>query len=429
MAGYNQLTAQELTEEHQRLLAEYNRFKEKGLKLDMSRGKPAPEQLDLSMGLLETVTAATGAFTEDGFDCRNYGLPAGIPEAKRLMAGLMDVSEDMVLVGGSSSLNLMYDTVSRAMTHGVPGGDKPWGQQKKIKFVCPVPGYDRHFAICQHFGIQMIPVDMTPTGPDMDQVEQLVNNDPEIKGIWCVPKYSNPQGITYSAATVERFAKLTPAASDFRIFWDNAYCVHDLYDEDSDYLPSLMAACKKTGKEDMIYIFCSTSKITFGGAGLAAMAASKTNMADIMKSVTIQTIGFNKINQLAHVRFFGSFENMKDHMRSHAALLRPKFETVLSILKRELTGLDIASWQPPKGGYFISLDVTDGCARRVVELCKEAGVVMTPAGATYPYGYDPSDRNIRIAPTFPSVAELEAATELLCLCVRLAAVEKLLLVK
>ncbi len=429
MTAYNALSRQQLTEEHQQLLVAYNNYKEKGLKLDMSRGKPAPEQLDLSMGLLEAVTAATGVLAADGFDCRNYGLPAGLPEAKKLMAGLMDVSPEEVFVGGSSSLNLMYDAVSRAMTHGVAGGDKPWGQQPVVKFLCPSPGYDRHFAICQHFGIKMVTVDMTPEGPDMEQVEAHVNNDPEVKGIWCVPKYSNPQGVTYSAATVERFANLSPAADDFRIFWDNAYGIHDLYEEEADDLADLMAACKKTGREDMVYIFSSTSKITFAGSGLAAMGASKRNIEDIMRSVAVQTIGHNKLNQLAHVRFFGSFDNMKTHMKSHAQLLRPKFEMVLRTLESQLSKLDIAKWQAPRGGYFISLDVADGCARRVVELCKEAGVVMTPAGATYPYGYDPNDRNIRIAPTFPSVAELEAASELLCLCVRLATAEKLLLTK
>ncbi len=421
MKSYAQRSKQELLEEQKILQAQYEAAKARGLKLDMSRGKPGSEQLELSMGLLDCKAAKAA----DGTDCRNYGILEGIPEARSLMAGLLGVAPEEVLVGGSSSLNLMYDAISRAITHGLPGSDKPWCKLETIKFLCPTPGYDRHFAICQHFGIKMIPIAMTPEGPDMEQVEGFVNNDPEVKGIWCVPKYSNPQGYTYSKKTVERFARLRPAAPDFRIFWDNAYAVHDLY-EAGDELENILTACRATGREDLVYIFGSTSKITFAGAGLAAIAASAKNIAYIKQSLSIQTIGYDKMNQLAHARYFGDIEGLRKHMQGHAALLRPKFERVLEILQAQLGELEIACWSKPRGGYFISLDVPEGCARRTLELCKQAGVVMTPAGATHPYGYDAADTNIRIAPTFPPLEELGQAAELLCLCVRLAALEALL---
>ncbi len=426
MSAYSKLTEKELRAEFTRLKEEYEKIQAMGLSLDMSRGKPSSKQLDLTMGLLTAVTEATGTIASNGWDCRNYGILEGIPEARELMAGLLGVQPDEVIVGGSSSLNMMYDAVSRAMTHGMPESDKPWSCDPDIKFLCPVPGYDRHFSITQHFGIKMIPVEMDEKGPNMDKVEALVNNDPTVKGIWCVPKYSNPNGTTYSAETVRRFARLSPAAPDFRIFWDNAYCIHDLYEDREDHLENLMDLCKKYGKEDMVYIFGSTSKISFPGSGLAAMGASKRNIEHICKSMAVQTIGHNKLNQLAHVRYFGSFENMKDHMKKHAAILRPKFEMVIDTFQKELEGLDVASWVNPNGGYFISLNVMGGCARRTVELCANAGVKLTPAGATYPYGVDPTDRNIRIAPSFPPEEELKVATELLCLCVRMAALERLL---
>lgn len=429
MKNYIAMTQPELLQEQQTLLNEYAKIKEKGLKLDMSRGKPGADQLDLSMGLLDCVTSSATIKAQDGTDCRNYGVLDGIPEAKALMAQLMEVSADEVIVGGNSSLNLMYDAVSRAMTHGVPGSERPWCKLDTVKFLCPVPGYDRHFGITQHFGVEMIPVDMTPDGPDMEQVARYVEADPAVKGIWCVPKYSNPQGYSYSDETVRAFAALKPAASDFRIFWDNAYCVHDLEPGKGDRLLSILEACKQTGKEDMVYLFCSTSKITFPGGGLSAIGASANNISHIKKSMSMQTIGHDKLNQLAHARYFKDVEGLRSHMERHAAILRPKFVKVQETLSRELDGLEIAQWTKPNGGYFISLDVLEGCAKRTLALCKDAGVVMTPAGATHPYGNDPKDVNIRIAPTFPPVTELETAAELLCLCVRLAAVEKLLATK
>ncbi len=426
MSAYSQMSEKELRTEFGRLKEEYEKIQAMNLALDMSRGKPSSKQLDLSTGVLTAVYDASSAISSNGLDCRNYGVLDGIPEARELMAGLLGVKSDEVVVGGTSSLNLMFDAVSRAMTHGLPESDKPWSLCPDIKFLCPVPGYDRHFSITQHFGIKMIPVEMDENGPNMNKVEALVNNDPTIKGIWCVPKYSNPGGITYSSETVRRFARLNPAAPDFRIFWDNAYSIHDLYEDHQDHLENIMDACKKYGKEDMVYIFGSTSKISFPGAGLAAIGASKRNIDHICKAMSVQTIGHNKLTQLAHVHFYKDFENMKEFMKKHAAILRPKFEMVLSTLERELKELGIASWVKPNGGYFISLNVMEGCARRTVELCANAGVKLTPAGATYPYGIDPTDSNIRIAPSFPPEEELKVATELLCLCVRMAALERLL---
>ena len=391
----------------------------------MSRGKPGKDQLDLSMGMIDELTSKDNLVGEEGVDCRNYGVLDGIVEAKRLLSAMIECPVENIIIYGNSSLNIMYDTVSRSMTHGVMGST-PWCKLDKVKFLCPVPGYDRHFAITEHFGIEMINIPMNEDGPDMDMVEELVNSDPAVKGIWCVPKYSNPSGITYSDDTVIRFASLKPAAEDFRIYWDNAYCIHHLYEDDQDVLIEILAECKKAGNPDMVYKFCSTSKVTFPGSGVAAISASIANIEWIKKQMTIQTIGHDKLNQLRHCKFFGNFDGMKEHMKKHAAILRPKFAAVLDTLKEELDGTGIATWNEPKGGYFISLDTIEGCAKRAVGLCKEAGLVLTPAGATYPYGKDPKDSNIRIAPSFPTPDELKQASKVLALCIKIAAVEKLL---
>ena len=407
----------------QQLREEYQGYQARGLSLDMSRGKPNTQQLDLCQGMLDTVSSSLGAVSESGIDCRNYGLLDGLPEVRRLLADMLQVAEDEIIVGGNSSLNLMYDCMTRALLYGVYGSDKPWCKEPEIKFLCPVPGYDRHFAITQHFGIKMINIDMTPEGPDMDQVERYIT-DPAVKGIWCVPKYSNPTGVTYSNRVVRRFAKLCPAARDFRIFWDNAYTIHDLYDE-GDRLLDLFALLKDEGKEDMVVIFGSTSKISFAGAGLAAVAASRRNIQFMMRQLSIQTISYDKISQLMHVRFFGDYRRMKEHMKLHAAILRPKFQLVQDIFREELEGLGVAGWTEPRGGYFISFQTLPHCAKRTVALCKNAGVTLTSAGATFPYGKDPEDSNIRIAPSLPPVEELEAAMAVFCVCLKLAALEKL----
>ncbi len=419
---YSLLGKDEILEQKKELLKEYKEYKARGLKLDMSRGKPAPDQLDLCEGLFASVSG----YADIDYikpDARNYGGLDGLPEMKAIFADMLGVSAAEIIVGGNSSLNMMFDAVSRAMTHGIMGS-KPWASLSEVKFLCPVPGYDRHFGICECFGIKMIPVEMGDNGPDMAAVREYVENDASVKGIWCVPKYSNPGGITYSDDTVRAFAALNPAAEDFRIFWDNAYCVHDIEDE-GDLLLNLLDECKKQGKEDMCYIFASTSKISFPGAGVAAMAASSANIADAKGIMKYQTIGPDKINQLRHIRFFGDLSGIKAHMKKHAKILAPKFKIVLDTFERELCGLDVARWTSPRGGYFISLDVMDGTAKRVHALMAEAGVVMTGVGATFPYGNDPKDTNLRIAPTYPSVEELKVATELLCLCVKLAAAEKL----
>ena len=421
---YSQMKKEELSSILSELKGQHEEVKKKGLKLDMSRGKPGADQLSLTDGLLTAVSAESGVKSENGFDCRNYGVLDGIPEAKKIFADILGVPSDNVIVGGSSSLNLMYDEIARAMLFGVAGGEKPWGAQGKIKFLCPVPGYDRHFAITELMGIEMINVPMTDEGPDMDTVESYVENDESIKGIWCVPKYSNPGGCVYSDETVRRFAALKPKAKDFRIFWDNAYVVHDLYGFKAT--ANLFELCKQYGNEDMPIMFTSTSKISQAGAGVSAMAASVANITKTKKSLGIQTIGFDKINQLRHARYFGNAENIIKHMEKHAAILRPKFEAVLQAFETELAPIGVASWTKPEGGYFISLNVVKGCAKRVYELAKEAGVTLTPAGAPYPYGIDPEDENLRIAPSFPPVSELKDAVDILCLCVKIAACEKYL---
>ena len=425
MKAYQELSKSELESLKEQLQKAYEDAKGKGLKLDMSRGKPSPAQLDLGLEILDVLRSDSSMKAENGMDVRNYGVLEGIPEAKKLMADIMGVQPENVIVCGNASLNIMYDTISRFMTHGVLG-QTPWCKLPVVKFLCPVPGYDRHFAITEHFGIEMINVDMTSDGPDMDMVEKLVAEDDSIKGIWCVPKYSNPSGYTYSDETVKRFAALKPAAKDFRIFWDNAYAIHDLYEDRSGKLLDILSECEKAGNADLVYEFASTSKISFAGGGIAAVAASEANLNEYKKSMTIQTIGYDKLNQLRHVRFFKNLDGIKSHMKKHAELLRPKFEIVNTILERELAGLGIAEWTNPIGGYFISFNSLEGCAKKIASMCKEAGVVLTPAGATYPYGKDPKDRNIRIAPSFPTVEEMGQATELFALCVKLASVEKLL---
>ena len=425
MTAYKDLSKEELLELKSGLEAQFEEVKAKGLKLDMSRGKPSADQLNLSMGMMDTLTSGVDLTCEDGVDCRNYGGLDGIDEAKQLLADMMEVPKDNVIIFGNSSLNVMYDTVARAMTHGIMGST-PWCKLDKVKFLCPVPGYDRHFAITEHFGIEMINVPMTPEGPDMDLVEKLVSEDPAIKGIWCVPKYSNPQGYSYSDETVRRFAALTPAAPDFRIFWDNAYAIHHLYDDRQDQLLEILSECEKAGHPDMVFEFCSTSKVSFAGSGIAAIASSKANLDDMRKSMTIQTIGYDKINQLRHVRYFKDINGIREHMKKHAAIMRPKFEAVLKVLDEELGGLGIGSWTKPNGGYFISFDAMDGCAKAIAAKCKEAGVTLTGAGATFPYKKDPKDSNIRIAPSFPTPEEMAMATDLFVLCVKMVSVDKLL---
>ena len=425
MKPYSELTREELLALKKELTEQYREYKSKDLKLDMSRGKPSSEQLDLSMGMMDVLSSESDLSCEDGTDCRNYGVLDGIKEAKELIADMIEVPADNIIIYGNSSLNVMYDTISRSMTHGVMGST-PWCKLDKVKFLCPVPGYDRHFAITEYFGIEMINVPMTPDGPDMDMVERLVAEDDSIKGIWCVPKYYNTTGNSYSDQTVGRMARLKPAAKDFRIYWDNAYGIHHLYDDEQDHLVEMLAECKRAGNPDMVYKFSSTSKISFPGSGIAAIATSHNNMEDIKKQLKIQTIGHDKVNQLRHVRFFGDIHGMIEHMRKHADILRPKFEAVEEILDQELDGLGIGTWTKPKGGYFISFNSMEGCAREIVAKCKKAGVVMTGAGATYPYGKDPYDSNIRIAPSYPPLQDLITATALFALCVKLVSVNKLL---
>lgn len=421
MKSYQSMTKEELQQEYEVILARYNDFKSKNLALDMSRGKPGADQLDLSMPMLDILKSTDVLKAENGFDTRNYGILDGLPEAKKLFAEILEVSPNNIFVGGNSSLNLMFDCVSRSMVFGVLGGT-PWSKLGKVKFIAPVPGYDRHFAICELFGIEMINVPINEQGPDMDIIERLVAEDESIKGVWSVPMYSNPTGITYSDDVVRRFANLKPKAKDFRIYWDNAYCVHHIRD-DADKILNIFEEASKCGNEDMVYEFASTSKITFSGGGVAVMVASENNLKDIRSKVTIQTIGFDKVNQLRHARYFKNLDGIKAHMKKHQAILEPKFDIVLSILEKNIAPYGIAEYTKPKGGYFISFNTIKGCAKRVGELCKEAGVVLTPVGATFPYRIDADNQNIRIAPTFPPVEELKIAMELFCDCVKLASIE------
>ncbi|MCR5177751.1 MAG: aminotransferase class I/II-fold pyridoxal phosphate-dependent enzyme [Lachnospiraceae bacterium] len=425
MKKYSEMTAQELEQERKVLADEYRRYQAMELSLNMARGLPCRDQLDLSMGMMDALYSGADLSCEDGTDCRNYGVLDGIHEAKVLLGAMMENHPDNLIIYGNSSLNVMYDTVARAMTHGIMGS-KPWFKLEHPKFLCPVPGYDRHFTITEYFGIDMIPVPMSPEGPDMDMIERLVAEDDQIKGIWCVPKYSNPQGYTYSDETVKRFARLKPKARDFRIFWDNAYCIHHLYDDRQEHIIEILAECKKAGNPDMVYKFASTSKITFPGSGIAALATSENNLVDIKKQLKCQTIGHDKVNQLRHVRFFKNIDGMHEHMRRHAEILRPKFEAVDRILEEELGDLDIGTWTKPHGGYFISFDSLPGCAKAIVDHAKKAGVTMTGAGATWPHGNDPEDKNIRIAPTYPPLNDLMTAARLFALCVKLVSVEKYL---
>jgi len=425
MKKYCEMSREELLDLKKELDREFDEIKAEGLALDMSRGKPAPDQLDLSMKMMEVLAGDADLKCETGVDCRNYGVIDGIPEAKRLLGEMSEVEPENIIIYGNSSLNVMFDTIARSYSHGVMG-NTPWCKLDKVKFLCPVPGYDRHFRITEFFGIEMINIPMSPEGPDMDMVEKYVNEDPAVKGIWCVPKYSNPQGITYSPETVKRFANLKPAAEDFRIFWDNAYCIHHLYDDKQDFLVEILDQCEKAGNPDLVYKFVSTSKVSFPGSGIAAVAASERNLNDFRKHMSVQTIGHDKINQLRHVRFFGGIVGMHKHMKKHAEILRPKFEIVEDTLEKELSGAEIGTWQNPRGGYFISFDAMEGCAKAIVAKAAEAGVKMTEAGATYPYGLDPKDSNIRIAPSFPTVDELKLATEIFVLSVKLVSIDKIL---
>ena len=418
-----EMTAEELQARQQTLLAAYEDYKARGLTLDMSRGKPGAAQLDLSLPVLDAVTAREGYLAEGGLDGRNYGIVDGLPEAKQLFADILGVAPANVIVGGNSSLNMMFDFIASAYSSGVCG-NLPWSRQGEVKFLCPVPGYDRHFAVTAFFGIRLIPVPMTPTGPDMDAVESLVQ-DPLVKGMWCVPMYSNPQGITYADDTVRRIAALRPAAPDFRVMWDNAYCLHHL-GEEGDTLLNIYPELVKHGNEDMVVMFTSTSKISFPGAGVAAMASGPATVADVKRRMTVQTIGHDKLNMLRHVRYFKDLDGIRAHMKRHAAVLRPRFEAVLTALDTYLGERGIAAWHKPRGGYFVSVDLMAGCAKRTVELLRQAGVAMTPAGATFPYGEDPRDSNIRIAPSYPTVEELTVAMEMFCVCAELACIERLL---
>ncbi len=427
MPAYAEMGTEELETLKHGLEREYAEIQAKGLSLNMARGKPGSDQLDLSMPLLTAVTTAEDCRAEDGTDCRNYGVLDGLPEAKRFMAAMLDDEPENVIVGGNSSLSLMYEAVARCWNFGTLGSE-PWCRLEQVKWLCPVPGYDRHFGVTEAFGIQMIPVPMTEEGPDMDEVERLVRDDASVKGIWCVPKYANPNGVTYSDEVVRRLASMPCAAEDFRIFWDNAYCVHHLYDDvaEQDQLLDIGAACREAGNPHRPFKFASTSKVTHPGAGISALAASPENVAEIKKRLGVGTIGYDKINQLRHVRFLKDAEGLAAHMSKHAAILRPKFERVLSKLDEGLSEVGGCSWSRPRGGYFVSFDAPEGTAKRIVQLAKEAGVTMTGAGATWPYKHDPHDSNIRIAPTLPPLDELDAAMDVFVCCVKLAFAEKLL---
>lgn len=404
------------------LSSSYAIFQAQKLKLDMSRGKPCPAQLDLSAGLIDCLSQKDYKAI-DGTDCRNYGGLDGIPEAKELLAWILEVRHQNVIIGGNSSLVLMHDLIARAMLHGLPESENPWGKLPKVKFLCPSPGYDRHFSICEYFGIEMITIDYLADGPNMDKVEQLVAADPTIKGIWCVPKYSNPTGITYSDTVVKRLATMATAATDFRIFWDNAYAIHHLTSTPQRLL-NILETCTQAGHPNRVFMFSSTSKISFASAGIAMLASSETNIGWLKKQMTFQTIGPDKLNQLRHVRFFKDQSGIEEHMRQQEAIITPKFNMVLEILEAKLGGKNIASWSKPQGGYFISLNTLPGCAQQVVARAAAAGVVLTPAGATFPYGKDPEDKNIRLSPTFPPLSELKQAMELVVLCIELVSAEQ-----
>lgn len=425
MVSWKERSREELLTMREELQKQFEEVKGKNLSLDMSRGKPAVAQLDLAMEMMDVLNSTADMKCETGVDCRNYGVLDGIPEAKRLLGAMSEVSPESMIIYGNSSLNVMFDTVARSMTHGVCGST-PWAKLDKVKFLCPVPGYDRHFSITEYFGIEMINVPMLSSGPDMDIVEKLVSEDASIKGIWCVPKYSNPQGITYSDETVKRFARLKPAAEDFRIYWDNAYSIHHLYEDDQDFLIEILGECEAAGNPDLVYKFTSTSKVSFPGSGIAAVATSQKNLQDFKKAMTIQTIGHDKLNELRHVRFFHDLDGLTRHMKKHAAIMRPKFEAVIDVLEREIGDSGIGSWIKPKGGYFISFDAMEGCAKAIVAKAKEAGLIMTGAGATFPYGKDPKDSNIRIAPSYPTPEELETAAQIFVLSVKLVSIDKIL---
>lgn len=425
MINYLNAPSSELLTELDALRQQYLRYKGDIIRLDMTRGKPDVEQLELSEEMLGIIRTNEDCIAENGLDCRNYGLLDGIPEAKRLFADVLGVRPEQLILGGNSSLNMMFDSLARVFCFGNLNSVRPWSQEKRIKFLCPAPGYDRHFAICQQFNIQMIPIPMHEDGPDMDMIERLVAEDDTIKGIWCVPKYSNPTGVVYSDEVVRRFANLKPKAPDFRIFWDNAYAVHDLYDERPQLL-NILDECEKAGNPNMALMFSSTSKITYPGSGVAMLATSEKNVEFVKKQISVQTIGPDKLNQLRHVRVFKNKEGLLAQMKKHADILRPKFEAVLSTLERDLGGTGIAKWSKPLGGYFVSVDTLPGCAKRVYHLCDEAGVSLTMVGATFPYGNDPDDTNIRLAPSYPPVAELEIAMERFTVCVRIACIEKIL---
>lgn len=420
---YSKMNQKELENELELTLKKLAKTDEQNLKLDLSRGKPSREQLELSMEMLSVVNAGSILDSECGADCRNYGIPDGIPEARRIMAHMMGTHSAYTMVGGNSSLTMMYDIVSHAMTDGILG-EKPWYEVKNRKFLCPVPGYDRHFAITEHFGFELINVPMLSDGPDMDMVEELIKDD-TVKGIWCVPKYQNPTGITFSNEVVRRFAALKPAAKDFRIFWDNAYCVHG-FGEKSDEIIDIISECEKNSNNDMVYEFCSTSKVTFPGSGIAAVASSPANLNDLRGFMKYSTIGPDKINQLRHVRYFKNSAGIKAHMQKHAALLKPKFDIANKILTEELGGLGIAKWTNPSGGYFMSFDALYNCADEIVRRCAESGVKFTPSGATYPYGSDPDNTNIRLAPSFAEASEIEPAIKVLSYHTKIVSIEKLL---
>ena len=422
MTAYPQMTAEERKTEYARLQKEFEALKAQGLSLNMARGKPGNAQLDLVSDIFELMRKPED-YVSDGIDVRNYGEMSGIPAAKRLFADILGCKPEQVFVGGNASLQLMYDTISKAYTHGLLHSERPWCREEKVKWLCPAPGYDRHFRVTESFGFELITIPMTDNGPDMDAVEEAVK-DPAVKGIWCVPKYSNPDGIIYSDETIRRIASLKPAAPDFLVMWDNAYCIHEF---EGDYVefPDILALCEKAGNPDMVFEFASTSKVTLPGAGVSCFACSEANMKYMEKLLTVQIISFDKVNQQRHVLYLEDKAHTLELMKKHAAIMGPKFRAVVDTLDKEIAPLNIATWRRPKGGYFVSLNAMPGTAKRTLALCKEAGVTMTGAGATFPYGKDPADSNIRIAPSLPPVEELEQAIAVFCTCLKLAALEKL----